>query len=186
MTRHVSPMLLGFSALLAVAVPAVGSAQQGTAALASDGPAAAHTREEQAIRGVISDLISAWNRHDAAGAAAQMTEDVDMVAPPGMYAHGRAQIEADSPALFATLYKDAHESVTTDRIRFLRPDVALVDGTFTLVGPNFPGDARGLQTVVLVRDRGRWAVAALRRMIPVGAPPGVTSAPTGGAAPGKP
>lgn len=186
MSRRTSLTLLGLGGLLATVVPAVSSAQQGSVAATAARPSAARARDEQAVRGVVADLIAAWNRHDAVGAAAVMTTDVDMVAPPGMYAHGRAQIEADSPGMFATVYKDAHESVTTDRIRFLRPDVALVDGTFAIVGPNFPGDARGLQTVVLMKEHGRWAVAALRRMIPIGAPPGPASAPPGGGAPNRP
>jgi hypothetical protein len=68
--------------------------------------------------------------------------------------------------------KDARDSVTVERVRFLRPDVALVDGTFHITGSTLPGEPRGLQTVVLVKEQGRWLAAAIRRMVPVAAPQG--------------
>ena len=191
MRLRTCPCLFSLAGSLAALVPAVSTAQhasatRGSATSAAERRPVSRTQDEQGVRGVIDHLISAWNRHDAAAAAAVMTADVDMVAPPGFLAQGRARIEADSPAMFNTLYKGSHESATSDRIRFLRPDVALVDGTFIIVGPNFPGDARGLQTVVLVKDQRHWAIAAFRRMIPIGPPPGPASPPPGGAASSRP
>ena len=181
MSRQLGRTLIPLSCILALALPVVARAQQSAVPASPAATAknsAGRANDEQAVRDVVARLIDAWNRHDAAAASAEMTEDVDMVAPPGMRMAGRAAIEAASPQMFATLYKDAHETATTDRIRFLGSNVALGDGTFTLVGPNFPGDARGLQTVVLVKTGGKWKLAALRRMIPTPPPPGA-GAPAG-------
>jgi len=128
--------------------------------------------DEQAIRKLIAEIEAGWNRHDAKAVSALATEDFDIVVPPGNYTGGRAENETGLQRSFSTVFKNARDTVTIDRIRFIRPDVALVDGTFEITGSEIPGPPpKGLQTLLLVREDGRWMVTALRRMIPVAGPP---------------
>jgi uncharacterized protein (TIGR02246 family) len=137
-------------------------------------------QDEQAIRKVIAEMELSWNRHDAKAVVALATEDFDLVVPPGNYTGGRAENEIGLERSFSAVFKNARDTVTIDRVRFIRPDVALIDGTFEITGSEIPGPPlKGLQTLVLVKEDGRWMITALRRMVPVAAPPQ-------GAAPAKP
>ena len=71
---------------------------------------------------------------------------------------------------FEGVFKNAREIVGIERIRFIRPDVAIVDATFEITGTDLKPYPKGLQTMVLVKDNGRWLATALRRMVPVAAP----------------
>jgi len=105
-----------------------------------------------------------------------VAEDFDVVIPPGTYAKAGAEFAATLRRDFNTVFKTAREIATIERIRFIRPDVALVDGTFEITGTDIMPYPKGLQTMVLVKEEGRWLVTAMRRMSPV-APP-VAAPPT--------
>ena len=59
--------------------------------------------------------------------------------------------------------------------RGVLPDVALVDGTYMVLGAVDPNGKplpprKGLLTSVLIKDHGTWQVAASRSMIPIPLP----------------
>jgi uncharacterized protein (TIGR02246 family) len=51
-----------------------------------------------------------------------------------MSAHGRAEIEKFHAPMFATRFKDTHLKITNSKIRFIKPDVAAVDGWWEMTG----------------------------------------------------
>jgi len=72
---------------------------------------------------------------------------------------------------FAGVYKGATIKITTASIRFLKPDVALVNGSFEVSGlQGLDGKElpvrKGLSTNVLMKQRDKWMIAALRGMVP--------------------
>ncbi len=131
-------------------------------------------KEEQAIRKVLADGTAAFNRHEIVPAS--VAKDFDIVVPPAIYSKAGPEFETTMKRDFSGIFKSAKETATIERIRFIKPDVALVDGTFEIAGTEIKPYPKGLQTLVLVKENGRWLVTAMRRMIPVAMPAGM--APT--------
>ena len=129
------------------------------------------TDDEQAIRKVIADEISAWNRHEADLVPEALAEDYDIVLPTGQYFRGKPHLGK----AFSTILKNAHKVAFVERIRFVRPDVALVDGKFEISGAEIQPYPKGLQTWVMVKENQRWRLVANREMIPVVLPSPSTS-----------
>jgi uncharacterized protein (TIGR02246 family) len=84
--------------------------------------------DEVAIRQVIADWTGAFNRHEMNldAIASGFSDDFDMVNPAGPYVKGKPDLRE----AFKTFLRNARKIETIDRIRFIRPDVALVDGSY--------------------------------------------------------
>ena len=82
---------------------------------------------QQAITAVIDKFMDAWNRHDAKAFTAVFAEDADFTNWRGEGASGRSNIEAFHAPMFATIFKNSHQSYADIKTRFIRPDVAAVD-----------------------------------------------------------
>jgi uncharacterized protein (TIGR02246 family) len=106
-------------------------------------------------------LLDAWNRRSAAGYAAPIAEDGNLVGFDGSQIDGRAAIEAEIGQIFAD-HQTARYIGKVREVRLLAPDVALVRA---VVGMVPPGQAEinpavnAIQSVVAVRDAGVWRVA---------------------------
>ncbi|MGZ9089936.1 MAG: hypothetical protein ACXW3Q_14765, partial [Rhodoplanes sp.] len=57
-----------------------------------------------------------------------------------------------------------NRSIAIAAVRFITPDVAIADGTYTIAG----SDVRRWTTIVLKRERDEWRIAAIRNMLPTG------------------
>jgi uncharacterized protein (TIGR02246 family) len=123
--------------------------------------------DEAAIRKVLSDAITGFNRHEARLVPEAYSNNVDIVSPTG----GRVEGRPDLGEAFKTFLKTARKIESVQRIRFIRPDVALVDAEFELTGTDLKPYPKGLETIVLVKENGRWMITALRTMIPVATAP---------------
>ena len=120
--------------------------------------------DEAEILAVMARGADAFNRHDAAAAAAVYASDADLVNVRGDHLKGAAEIEQGLARAFATRYKDARMKRGEVGIRFLRPDVALayVTNEITVAGGDgAPTVHRELGLRVFVKDGGAWRIAAL-------------------------
>ena len=159
--------------VLATLVLSVGLVPQPAAA--SPGSSA----DEAAIRAVMDAFSAAWGRHDAKALVATYMADADFTAPPGTVLRGSAAIEkgfaADHGA--SGLFRSSTIKQTIDRIRFLKPDVAVLQGAFETSGAIGPQGAplvpspKGRLLLVFVKDGGQWKVASGMAMAPMGPPP---------------
>lgn len=126
-------------------------------------------RDSAAIRGLIQAHALAWNQRDAKAAVAVLTSDAVWITGDGVRLHGRAEIErahvqwlaADSAAGGST-HSHPPETVA---IRFLRPDVAIVDleARFVPRGdgrPFFP--ERSAVFALAIKDGAEWRIAQIR------------------------
>jgi ketosteroid isomerase-like protein len=68
--------------------------------------------DPQAVTAVIDRFMDAWNRHDAKAFAAVFSEDADFTNWRGEGASGRSKIEAFHAPMFATIFKNSHQSYT--------------------------------------------------------------------------
>jgi len=125
--------------------------------------------DSAAIRTLIQAHAAAWNRRDAKAAVAVLTSDAVWITGDGVRLQGRAEIErahvqwlaADSAAGGST-HSHPPETVT---IRFLRPEVAVVDleARFVPLGdgpPFFP--ERSAVFAVAIKDGAEWRIAQIR------------------------
>jgi uncharacterized protein (TIGR02246 family) len=121
-------------------------------------------RDEAEILAVMARGADAFNRHDAAGAAAVYANDADLVNVRGDHLKGAAEIEQGLAGAFATRYKNARMKRGEVSIRFLRPDVALAYVTNEITVAGETGDStvhRELGLRVFVKEGDAWRIAAL-------------------------
>ena|SRR5690349_4436928 len=125
--------------------------------------------EELAIRKVLADSTGALNRHVENLTPDGYSDDFDAVNPAGVRVAGKPNLgEA-----FKTNLRNAHKIENVQRIRLIRPDVALVDTECEFTGTDMKPHLKLLEAIVLVKENGHWTITALRMTIPaspVGAP----------------
>jgi len=132
--------------------------------------------DEQAIAEIIGRTEAAWNRADAAAFCAAMAEDVDFINVLGEHHQGRDTVARGHQFIFSSIYKDSRVRYTLERIRFVRPDVALAFIHAKLIS-RLPQNAiasaerqsrvdeemhesNARPTMVLAKHDGRWQIVA--------------------------
>jgi len=141
---------------------------------------AGRTGDETAIRSQFDQFNAAWNKADAKAMGQFFSDDADYISSTGQRGDGRAGIEKILAEQFAGVYKGASIKLTITSIRFLKPDVALANGTFEISGLQSPdGKAlpvrKGLSTNVMVKQGDKWLITALRGAVPSPGPRRKTS-----------
>lgn len=116
------------------------------------------------VRETVAQMQRAWGDADRYGAV--FTEDADYITFFGGHAHGRQEIIDSHRPLFDGVLKGTTLSAVITDISYLAPDVALVHtvGSTAKRHPNGPeqGGGKSVQTMVLVRLGGDWAVRAFQ------------------------
>jgi len=125
--------------------------------------------DRQAIGTLMDRFMDAWNRHDAKAFAAVFAEDADFTNWRGEGASGRSKIEAFHAPMFATIFKNSHQSYTAINTRFIRSDVATVDvhwemtGAMDAQGDPRP-DRRGLLSFTMEKNAGQWQIVVMHNL----------------------
>lgn len=135
-----------------------GTGQTGTGAAGADAKERAGDRA--AIRAAMKDFLAAFERGDAAAAAARMTRGAELTAPDGTTTRGRGAIEKAYAGLFAKHPK--HKvALSPESLRFTSRDTALEEGSITVTrGKEEPGGYR--YVALFVREDGKWLIAVFR------------------------
>lgn len=126
-----------------------------------------HVKDRAAIEQTVERFLDAWNKHDAHAFAMTFTEDADFTNVAGMHARGRANVEKFHAPVFATIFKDSHQTAQIRSIRFLTPDLAAVDVDWQMTGATFPNgspmtDRKGLLNWVMARQaNGDWLIEVM-------------------------
>ena len=135
----------------------------------------ASSKDEKAIRSLILERIESFNNKHEAPQSAAFTPDADFVNVYGMWRRGPAEIEGRQGERMKTVLKDAKITVQDLRIRFVRPDVAIVHETHEMSGMrNDKGETmppqQELSIRVMVKEQGKWLITAFHNTIvrPVG------------------
>jgi uncharacterized protein (TIGR02246 family) len=118
------------------------------------------TTDRTAVTAVLDSLADAWGRGDADAYGAHFTEDATYVTFVGTRYQGREDIAASHRALFEKFLKGTHLAHEVLDVRFLGADVAVVSTSGDTYQGARPGKPAKVQTYTLVRDGGRWLVAA--------------------------
>ena len=91
-------------------------------ALFADDPAA-----DAAIRAIVAEQAVAWNAGDAAGYARRLAADAAFTNLFGMVMYGHGPFEQRQAEILSTFFKGTTKKHTVRRIRFVTPEVAIVD-----------------------------------------------------------
>jgi uncharacterized protein (TIGR02246 family) len=137
------------------------------------GPAAAleaqEAGSEAAIRAIVADQVAAWDAGDGQGYARHLAAEASFTNLFGMVMYGAPAFAARHAEILATFYKGTTKHHAIRRIRFVAPDVAIVDidnevrGVRAMpAGIVVPPDGivRTQLMEVLVRRGDRWWVEA--------------------------
>ena len=77
------------------------------------------------IRALIAEQAAAWNRHDAAAWASRFVPTAEFINILGTPFSGKPAIEGITARIFASIFKDSHDSVTVQKIIFVTPELAI-------------------------------------------------------------
>jgi uncharacterized protein (TIGR02246 family) len=130
---------------------------------------------DEEIRKLYAQFVTAWNAHDPKKMASFWAIDGDTMEPDGVTAKQRVEVEKHFAEEHSGPFKKTELKLTIDSVWFASADVAMVDGTYMVIGavdPNgYPlAPRKGLLTSVLIKEDGQWRVAASRSMIPIPLP----------------
>jgi uncharacterized protein (TIGR02246 family) len=122
--------------------------------------------DETAIRALVAAFVDAWNKHDTHAFAETFAEDADFTNVRGDSAHGRKAIEDFHAPMFATRFKNSHQTADDVKIRLLSSDIASVDIRWEMTGATEPDGTvipirKGLLNWAVTRLGDRWLIAVM-------------------------
>ncbi|MEM7146138.1 MAG: SgcJ/EcaC family oxidoreductase [Verrucomicrobiota bacterium] len=116
-----------------------------------------HAQAEDAIRANSTAYVEAFNNADTDALAAHWAEDAVFInQETGEELHGRDAIAAAFTKSFAAETKPRLEA-TIDAIRFVTDDVAIEEGSATLILPGAPPHLSNYSAVLVLRD-DQWLI----------------------------
>jgi uncharacterized protein (TIGR02246 family) len=125
--------------------------------------------DETEIQEFINELAEAWARGDAKAYGARYQADATFTNVLGEFYVGRQQFDLRHDEIFRGAFKGTTVKMEIRKLRFLRPDVAVLDLDTGLFGVKvrLPGAQAGADgairsclLMVLTKERGRWEIAA--------------------------
>jgi uncharacterized protein (TIGR02246 family) len=129
---------------------------------------------DEAIRQLLATVAASWARGDGYAFASVFSDDADFMSLRGKRTHGRAAIAAAHNRLFSTVYRGSKVELDVEQIRFLRPDIAIVDIAARYPGQGIPGpDGKSVGShsygmAVIERRPAGWEIVAFQNMFPLG------------------
>jgi uncharacterized protein (TIGR02246 family) len=127
------------------------------------------SRDEAAIRELVQKYVDAREARDPKAIASLFTGDADQLVSDGTWRRGRDELVRGM--LQSSARTGGHRRIAVTSIRFLAPDVALVDGRYRQAGLVTGRDRELWTTLLLRRDPTGWRIAAIRNMLPTAPSP---------------
>jgi uncharacterized protein (TIGR02246 family) len=135
----------------------------GLARAAAADDSAANSVDDAAVKQVVAGFSDGWNTHDAHAMCASLADDVQWVNWRGEFLGTRQGVEDEHTKLFSDLYKNSHRTDTVKSIRYLNPELAVVDDYWTMTGArkrdgsDWPYRA-GYTNSLMAKRNGHWIV----------------------------
>ena len=131
------------------------------------------SRETADIEALVAGLTDAWNRGDAKAFSARFAADGSFTNVLGIVAYGREVFELRHSEIFSTIYEGSVLQQSIGKLRFIRPDVAVVDVDAAVSGyrrlppgvqAGSDGVLRAKLQLVLTRENDGWWIAAFHNV----------------------
>lgn len=122
-------------------------------------------KAEQEIKARSAEFAAAWQKHDAALIAAFYTVDGDIVTGNGRVLSGRDGIEETLRDAFDNALKDSTYTATVQKVKLIKPDVAIVDYDAELKGANADEPRKFHMVGVLVKQGDKWLTQTSRAIV---------------------
>jgi uncharacterized protein (TIGR02246 family) len=116
--------------------------------------------EEKAVRAAVDSYTAAFDKGDLDGLLAHITDDADFINEDGTQYKGKAGLAGVLKRSLAEL-KGHTLKTTLTSVRFVRPDVAVADGTAEITAPDGATDS-GRFTAVWAKADGKWLLSSVR------------------------
>jgi uncharacterized protein (TIGR02246 family) len=117
--------------------------------------------DENSIVNNAKAFVDAFDKGDAKAVAAFWAEDGDYVDLNGRHLQGRSAIENAFKDVFAE-NKGLHLRIDVSSIRFLTPEIAIEDGTTSVIPPDNAPPSQARYTNVHVKKDGQWVLQSVR------------------------
>lgn len=130
------------------------------------------TEIEINVQESVNAFCEAWDKGDSGKMAAFFHPDADVRGKGGCIVASAKDLEMYWRDALPTLYKSSKLTATVTSIRFIRQDVAIIDGTSTLQGVR-SADGKivtplnQLYTIVATKENNKWGIAAVRAKVPL-------------------
>lgn len=121
---------------------------------------ASSPNEEQAIRAVLARFFEGWNTHDADKMVSAYAEDIDHIDVFGEWHKGRETMRNELARLHAGPLQNSQKKFVIEKIRFLKPDVAIVQVS------NESQTGTNLGTYVLEKQKEGWRTVSFTNVAP--------------------
>jgi len=150
--RVLAILILIFAMALGIGFARVASANE-----------SANSKDDAAIKEIVAGFSNGWNTHDAHAMCASLADDVEWVNWRGEPLGTRQAVEDEHAKLFADLYKNTQRTDTVKTIRYINPELAVVDDYWTMTGArkrdgsDWPYRA-GYTDFMMAKRGGRWIV----------------------------
>jgi len=125
--------------------------------------------DEKALQEQNEAFVAAFNRGDIKAVAEAYAPDADFLSAQGQRVKGRDELEKYFANGFAKS-KGLKLKHSDSSVHFLKPDVAVADGTWEITGRPEGNPARGHYTAILMKRDGQWLIVYDRPMVPVQPP----------------
>lgn len=148
-------------ATCAAAVSVIALLGSGVRPTAAQLPQSGNPADRDAIAKRAEAFVEAYHKGDAKAVAAFWTTDGDYTDQNGRKLVGRQAIEKSFTEFFAE-NKGAKLRIESDSLRFITPDVAVEDGTSSVLHPGGAPPSRAKYTVIHVKKDGQWHLGSVR------------------------
>jgi uncharacterized protein (TIGR02246 family) len=125
--------------------------------------------DETEIRKLLDEMTDAWARGDATAYSARYQADGTFTNVFGTFHVGREEFDLRHDEVFRGIFKGTRVTMDIRKLRFLRPDIVVLDVDAGLFGAKIQplgvtahpdGAFRTCLLMVLTKERGRWEIAA--------------------------
>jgi uncharacterized protein (TIGR02246 family) len=142
----------------------------------------ANPEDEQAIRDVLTRFYEGWNTHDVDKMVSVYAEDIDHINVFAEWNKGKPAIREALKQFHAGPAKNDRKTYIIEKMRFIKPDVAVVQVRSLSTGPGSACRGCGnLGTYVMSKESGKWLVVSFTNvgyeLDPKGEKTGITKRP---------